>query len=96
MYIIIETKITSPFVERENTWDSISDMISTGASEKNGVSSIHLAAPEFDNDITSPHIISSDPLPNIISYPPRHITSPHFISLLPTHYLTLFHILRGT
>ena len=50
MYIIIETRITSPFVERKNTWDSISDMISTGASEKNGVSSILLAAPEFDND----------------------------------------------
>ena len=36
--------------ERKDTWDAISDMVSAGASGKDGISSILLAAPKFDMD----------------------------------------------
>lgn len=35
-----------------DTWEAISDMIQAGPSGKNGVSSILLAAPEFDSDFS--------------------------------------------
>ena len=34
----------------KDIWDAISDMVSAGASGKDGISSILLAAPKFDKD----------------------------------------------